>query len=180
MTTRTKAMDTRKLLMAALFTAGIVVCSQLMIPLPMVPINLALLAVYLCGAVLSPAYSALAVGAYLLLGLIGLPVFAGLQGGPGALFGKTGGYLLGYFLCVVLIGLLRERHLHTLGGRVLMFTLGLAVCYLFGTVWFMTVTGLSLAQSLAFCVWPFLPGDAVKIGLAAVLVPRLRRAMPTA
>lgn len=178
MSARSKAPDTRKLLMSALFTAVIAVCSQLMIPLPMVPINLALLAVYLCGAVLSPAYSALAVASYLALGLVGLPVFAGLQGGPMALFGKTGGFLLGYLFCVALIGLLRARTLHTLGGRCLVFSLGLFSCYVLGTVWFMIVTGLSLAQSLSFCVWPFLPGDAVKIGLAAVLVPRLRRAMP--
>ncbi len=178
MTTQTNAMDTRKLLMAALFTAAIAICSQLMIPLPMVPINLALLAVYLCGAVLPPAYSVLAVACYLALGLVGLPVFAGLQGGPGALFGKTGGYLLGYLLTAVLIGLLRARYLHTLQGRVMMFSLGLVACYVFGTAWFMAVTGIGLAQSLAYCVWPFLPGDAVKIGLAAVLAPRLRRAMP--
>lgn len=177
MNTQTRRPDTRSLMLSALFAAILAVCSQVIIPLPMVPINLALLAVYLCGALLSPAYSALAVGVYLLLGLAGLPVFAGLQGGPGTLFGKTGGYLLGYLLCVLLVGLLRRRCLPTLWGRCAMFAAGCLVCYAFGTAWFMRVTGIGFAKSLAYCVWPFLPGDAVKIGLAAFLTPRLTRAL---
>lgn len=170
--------STQGLMLSALFTAAIAVCSQLMIPLPMVPINLALLAVYLCGAVLPPLYSTLSVAAFLLLGMVGVPVFAGLKGGVGALFGMTGGYLLGYLLCVLIIGFLRNRLLPTLWGRVAMFSAGLAVCYALGTVWFMAVTGHSLSKSLALCVWPFLPGDAVKIALAAVLTPRLMQAVP--
>ena len=166
---------TLHLVMAALFAALTAVCSQIQIPLPMVPINLALLAVHLAGALLGAKWGALSMTAYALLGVVGAPVFAGFSSGPAVLFGKTGGYILGYILCALLVGLLSRRLGFTFPKLCLSMVIGVAVCYVFGTAWFMVISGLNLATSLSYCVLPFLPGDAVKILLAAFLALRLRK-----
>ncbi|MEA5059462.1 MAG: biotin transporter BioY [Clostridia bacterium] len=163
----------RPLLLCALFTALMVICSQLVIPLPMVPISMALLAVYLTGAILGPRLGAVSMGVYALLGLVGVPVFASFGAGPGILFGKTGGYVLGYILAAFLTGLLTRKRTDY-GTMCLAMALGTLACYAFGTAWFMAVTGLDLWTSLGYCVLPFIPGDAVKILMAAFLAKRLR------
>ena len=168
---------TRNLVLAALFAALTAVCSQIQIPLPMVPINLALFAVHLCGALLGAKWGALSMCAYALLGAVGVPVFSGFASGPAVLFGKTGGYILGYILCALLVGLLSRRLGFTFPKLCLSMVVGVAVCYLFGTIWFMAITGMNLVTSLTYCVIPFLPGDAVKILLAALLALRLQKPM---
>ena len=165
---------TRRLVLAALFAALTAVCSQLQIPLPMIPINLALFAVYLCGALLGARWGVLAMAAYALLGVIGAPVFVGFVSGPSALFGRTGGYILGYLFAAGLTGLLSRRWGFDFPRLCAAMAVGTAACYLFGTAWFMFLTKMSLAASLSACVLPFLPGDAVKIMLAALLALRLR------
>ena len=93
-------------LLCALFAALAAICSQIMVPLPFtpVPINLALLAVWVCGGVLGPKKGAIAMLVYILLGVIGVPVFAGLQGGIGVLAGPTGGFIIGYVPSVIVYG----------------------------------------------------------------------------
>lgn len=160
-----------------LFAALLAVTSQIAVPLPAgVPINLGLLAVFLAGFLLDRRGALLSVSLYLLLGAVGLPVFAGFRGGLGALFGKTGGYLLGYLATAAVVSVLRPWA-DSLPRRCLACALGLFACYLPGTAWFMLVTGLSLPLSLGYCVYPFLPGDAAKILLAAFAAPRLQTAL---
>ena len=166
---------TRNLVLAALLTALTAVCSQIQIPLPMVPINLALFAVHLAGALLGAKWGALSMTAYALLGVVGAPVFAGFSSGPAVLFGKTGGYILGYILCALLVGLISRRIGYTARGLVIAMVAGVAACYVFGTIWFMVITEMNLQMSLTYCVLPFLPGDAVKIALATLLALRLRK-----
>lgn len=166
---------TRQLVLAALFAALTAVCSQIQIPLPMIPINLALFSVHLCGALLGAKWGALSMAVYALLGAIGVPVFAGFGSGPAVLFGKTGGYILGYILCAAIVGVLSRRIGFSYLKLCLSMVIGVAVCYAFGTAWFMVVSGLNLVTSLGYCVLPFLPGDAVKILLAAFLALRLRK-----
>lgn len=165
----------RRLALAGLMAALCAICSQIQIPLPMIPLNLALLSVFLSGALLGPKTGALSMLTYALLGAAGIPVFAGFKAGPAALFGKTGGYILGYILCALLCGALPRRLGFTMKGLCLSMLCGLAACYTFGTVWFMLLTHLPLAASLSYCVLPFLPGDAIKIVLAAFLALRLRK-----
>jgi len=163
----------RSWLLCSLFAALMVVCSQLVIPLPMVPISLALLAVNLAGALLGAKLAAAAMTIYALLGLVGVPVFASFGAGPGVLFGKTGGYILGYIVSAFIIGLLEQKgqgYWHTCCSM----AIGTLGCYAFGTVWFMAITGLGLWTSLLYCVLPFMPGDAIKILSGAWLAQRLR------
>lgn len=166
---------TRCMALCALFAAMTGICSQLLIPLPMIPINLALFAVHLSGALLGPKWGPASMLVYAFLGVIGIPVFTGFQGGAAVLFGKTGGYIIGYVLDALLIGLLSGWAGRSFVRLCLIMALGVTVCYTFGTLWFMALTGNGLATSLTYCVLPFLPGDAVKIALAAGLTPVLRR-----
>ena len=168
--------DTRGMVMAALFAALLAVFSQVSIPMVPVPLNLGLLAVYLCALSLAPRRALISVGLFLLMGAAGLPVFAGFRGGPAALFGPTGGYLLGYVCAAGLISALQGRA-GSPAGRIAVLTLGLLACYIPGTLWLMLLTGRRAAEALPLAVWPFLPGDALKIIAAAIVGPRLREAL---
>ena len=96
----------QRTVMAGVFAALLVVLSQVSIPLPTgIPVTLQTFAVALCGCVLGPAVGSAAVGVYLALGAVGVPVFAGFSGGAGALVGMTGGYLWAFLPMAFLCGL---------------------------------------------------------------------------
>jgi biotin transport system substrate-specific component len=172
-----KKIDTRQLVFSALFTALIAVFSQVQLPIGPVPVSLATFGVMLCGLLLGWRWGALAVGAYILLGAAGVPVFAGFQGGAARLVGPTGGYIVSYLFYAILSGLNIPSFQERFHGRCILLLLGTAACYLSGTAWFMYSTGRTLSESLSLCVLPFLPGDAAKILLASLLAPRLRKAL---
>lgn len=161
----------------ALFAAFTAVMSQLSIPIQPIPINLATLSVYLAGAVLGAKYGTVSQAIYVLLGAVGLPVFAQLSGGIYVILGPTGGYIIGYIAAAWLIGSLCDRFGRRIPQLALFMTAGILFCYLLGTAWFMFVTKTGLFASLTMCVFPFLPGDAAKIAFAAMLSPRLNTAV---
>ncbi|WP_455715863.1 biotin transporter BioY [Anaerosporobacter sp.] len=171
-------MKTKVLTTSALFVALTAICSQIQIPLPMVPINLALFAVYLTGTLLGPQYGSLSILAYIILGGIGIPIFAGFRSGFGTITGPTGGYIVGYIFTAFIVGLITKEFGYTWLKLVIAMVLGLAVCYILGTIWFMYVTSNSLASAMTYCVIPFLPGDVVKIILATLLTIRLKKSLP--
>lgn len=170
-----RAKTTQRLTLSALLCALCAVLSQIQIPLPPVPLSLSLLGVHLCGALLGRRWAAAAIGCYVLLGAVGVPVYAGFAGGVSVLFGPTGGFLLGYILCAWTVGLLTRRFGFSGKSLMLAMTAGTLVCYVMGTVWFSFVSGASLAGSLSACVLPFIPGDALKILLAASLCRRMQK-----
>ena len=151
----------------------IALSAQVAIQLPFspVPITGQTMAVLLVGALLGSRRGALAVLAYIAEGLAGLPVFAGGAAGLTRLFGPTGGYLVGFVAAAFLVGWLAERGWDRRFGTTLAaMTLGNLAIYGVGAVWLAVfVGGVSRAWSLG--VVPFLPGDAIKIVLAAVLLP---------
>ena len=163
----------------ALFAALTAVCSQLAIPMPWgVPINLALFAVYMAGTMLGPIWGAASQLVYLLLAAVGVPVMAGMQGGPAVLLGKTGGYAIGYLLAALIAGAFAAKLPRKFGWLALGCVVGCAACYVLGTIWFMVLTGLDLPTSLTYCVIPYLPGDVIKIALASLLTIQLDKRMP--
>ncbi len=168
---------TKMITICALFTAFTAICSQIQIPLPMVPINLALFAVHLAAILLGGKYGSLSILTYILLGLVGVPVFAGFTGGVGVLFGKTGGYIIGYLLDVLVISLILQGKTASFPKLCLAMAGGTLACYAFGTIWFMLLTKMNLWTSLVYCVFPFLPGDAVKIILCGIAAPKLQKAL---
>lgn len=168
---------TRRLVLAALFVSLTAVFAQIQLPLPGVPVSLSLLSVLLCGALLGARWGALSMAAYVLLGVIGVPVYAGFLSGPGSLFGPTGGFIAGYILCAWIVGKLCAALGFSRKALGLSMTAGVLACYMSGSLWFMLVTHTEPAAVLSTCVLPFLPGDAFKIALAAQLVRRMRSAV---
>lgn len=172
-------MKTKNIVTGALLVALTAICSQIQIPIPMVPINLALFSVYLAATLLGPKDGTITMVAYVLLGAVGAPVFSGLSGGFGVIAGPTGGYIVGYIATALIVGLVVRKFGYKPLTLIIGMLAGLLSCYLIGTIWFMHVTGYTLAVSLTYCVIPFLPGDAVKIFLATTVTVRLRSSIPT-
>ncbi|MDR1463927.1 MAG: biotin transporter BioY [Oscillospiraceae bacterium] len=159
--------------LCALFAALTAVLSQLAFNIGPVPVNLALVSVFLSVGLLGWKWGSLSQLLFLAMGALGLPVFANFKGGPDAFFGPTGGFLCGYLLCALAAGLLLDRFGRKIRVAVPAFLLGLLLCYLLGILWFMYTKQLPLGVSLGYCVFPFLPGDAGKIALCAFLTNRL-------
>ncbi len=167
------------LVLCALFAALTAVCSQIALPMPWgVPINLAIFAVCLSGSLLGPVRGMASMAVYVALAAVGVPVLAGFQGGPAAIFGKTGGYAVGYILAALLTGLLARRFGRRFWPLCAAMAIGCAACYALGTLWFVVLTQSPLPVALGLCVLPYLPADAVKIALAALLTLQLRRRLP--
>ena len=173
-------LKTKEMTLVAVMAALICIAGPLTVPLGPIPLTLANFAVYLTAAVLGARLGPIAVGIYLLLGLVGLPVFSGFTGGLQKLLGPTGGYLLGDLPCAFIAGL-GVAPGETAPARrwrlPVCMLLGAAVLYFLGTCWFMIQSGSSLAVSMGLCVTPFLPMDAVKIAAACLLAWPLRRAI---
>lgn len=169
------------LTLTALFAAVLAVGSWISIPLPFtpIPINLGTLAVILTGALLGWKYGTLSVLIYILLGAVGVPVFAGFTGGIGHIAGPTGGYIIGYITSALICGIIMQLFYEDRKWWVIAVAalLGTASCYILGTIWFMILTNNTLAASLSMCVIPFLPGDAFKIIVAVITVPLLKKAL---
>src|SRR5215211_310709 len=162
-------MMTRTALMAAV-TA---VAAQIAIPLPFspVPFTLQVLAVILSGLLLGPRYGALAQVVYVLLGAVGLPVFAQFSGGLGVVLGPTGGYILSYPLAAALAGLAAANatRRRALWASFIWGCAGLAIIYALGATWLAVITQLPFAAALAQGVLPFVPFDLIKVALAALV-----------
>ncbi len=163
-----------RLCTVAMFAAVMCLLSPWAIPLGHVPITLGTLAVFLTAGTLGPVRGTCAVLVYLAIGAVGLPVFSGMKGGAGVLFGYTGGFLWGYLPAAAVIGF--SRRLHKIWSFPPLCVLGTLLCYLCGTFWYMHLAGVSFAAALGVCVVPFLAFDASKIVLATLLLPALWRA----
>jgi len=180
----------RHLLMVVIGTLLIIIGARISFYVPPnfdVPVSLQTFGVLFGSALLGFRRALIAVGLYVLLGVAGLPVFAYSQQtqqyGSGlhtivefsqgtVVLGVTGGYIVGFFLAAGLIGRLAElgwdRHI---GGSVGAMLLGNAVIYLVGVPWLMAARGYDLLTGLQYGLWPFLVGDALKLALAAGLLP---------
>lgn len=173
-------MKIRQITYVGIFAAITAVCSQIAFPLPFtsVPVTLSLLAVFLCGAVLSPWEAFASQLVYLLIGAIGVPVYAQLTSGPAILFGMTGGYLFAYAMMSPLIAFSAKKFKsHLFPALICGMVLSLIVCYTVGTVWFVLVTQSTFIAALSACVVPFIIPDLAKIALAAVLGVAIRKAL---
>lgn len=158
----------------ALMCVLIILSGWVVIP-SVIPFTLQTLGIFLAIGLLGTKGGTLAVLIYLLLGTVGLPVFAGMKGGMGVLMGPTGGYLVGFLLTAILAGLIIgdcQKPLRMALG----FAAGLLLCYAFGTVWFLYgyTKGTGLWGALVTCVFPYLLPDAVKICAAVFLIRKVQ------
>ncbi len=170
-------MSTRKITLTALLTALICILAPMSIPIGPVPVSLTVFAVFLAAGLLGGRGAALAYLVYLLLGLVGLPVFSGYTGGPQKLFGPTGGYLIGMLPMALLAGFFIRKFQDNLLIRIAGVLLSLACCYAFGTAWLAFSAHMGLKEALWAGVIPFIPLDLLKIAAAGVItravLPRL-------
>lgn len=180
---------TQDLVLCALCAAVTCILAPLSVPLAgEVPVSLATFAVLLSGILLGAKTGGLSQVIYVLLGSVGVPVFAGWTGGLGITIGVTGGYIIGYIPMAFVAGFLYHLYGRNASGirkYAVMFVsmfLATAVLYILGTAWFMIQTHMTLTASLAACVIPFLPGDLIKIIAVMLVAPpveaALKRAVP--
>ncbi|MDR1156959.1 MAG: biotin transporter BioY [Oscillospiraceae bacterium] len=174
-----KGIRARDLVFCALFAALSAVLSPLTIPIGPVPVGLAHVSIFLAAGLLGAKYGAVSQVVFVLLGVMGVPVFSGFRGGLGVLAGPTGGFIVGYILCAFLVGLWLDRRGRSLRVLVPAMVCGQLVTYLPGLLWYMYLTQTGLGAALLVCVLPFFVGDAAKIALSAILIrklwPRLHR-----
>lgn len=176
--------------------ALIAVGAFITVPFGPVPFTLQTLMVGIVLCLLPPQHSVYAIGGYLALGIVGLPIFSGFRGGIGVLAGPTGGFLVGFLVAMVIIALLRSQVTSRLlaskgsdkkatrnypwvvpaldAASLLLFSL---ISYSFGCGWFMVLTGATLEAALAACLVPFIIPDIVKAVAAFVCVQSMRAAL---
>lgn len=166
----------KKMVLSGLMAALTAIGAFIYLPLPIspVPVTMQLFFAFLAGGLLGKKYGAISQIIYLLLGMVGLPVFAGGTGGIGILFGPTAGFLFAFPPVAYLAGL----GANTLRKRYLYLTLGVIIMYIMGITGLMLITEITFNQALLTGALPFIPGDIVKISLAGYLINRIPASHP--
>lgn len=170
---------TSNLVYSAFFVALMTVFSFIAIPVPFSPspITLSPLAVMLGGCLLKPKQAFSCMMTYLLMGAIGLPVFAGMVGGVGILMGPRGGYYMGFLVGIIFLSVFRNKFdtfAKLIAGNIFG---GVFIVYFFGVTWLAYILNITLKEALFVGAVPFLLGDMLKVFLASWLVIKLRKHM---
>lgn len=175
-TKNTTENTTRRMVTIALITAITCILAPLSVPIPIspVPITLTNLVLFISVFVMEWKDALLSYVIYLLIGLAGLPVFSGFSGGLAKIAGPTGGYLIGFVFLILIAGIIIHKAPRQKLPAVIGMTLGMAVTYLFGTVWLAVQMELSFTAALSAGVLPYLPGDIIKIIIASIAGPILQ------
>ena len=175
-----RAFSVRRMAYIAVMTVVLCICAWITVPFT-VPFTMQTFGVLAALLLLGGRDGTAAIGLYLLLGLVGLPVFSGFSGGVGRLIGPTGGYLVGFLftgLAHMLTGPGIEKRRYP--ARIALLFAEYILCYIFGTLWFMVVYGRSgrpigFLAALSLCVLPYVLPDLVKIILAELIARRVRK-----
>lgn len=157
----------------ALLAALLCLSSYISIQLPFsaVPITAQTLIVNLIALLLKPRKAGITVGIWILLGLVGLPVFSGGKGGFGVLAGPTGGYIIGYLVAVMIIALIRRNKNKAIRNMISTVVVGIPVVYAIGVPWFKVIAGLDWKTAVVTGLLPFIVGDIVK-AVASVYIAK--------
>ncbi len=175
--------NVKNITQTAIFVAVLCVISPLSIILPVspVPVSLATFAVYLFSVILGMRKSFMGLIVYILIGIVGLPVFSNGGSGMGVVLGPTGGYLIGYFFCSLGSSLgyalgkkFSESIILKIAVPMAGMVMGTLFCYILGTVWLSYLNKLTFKAALAAGVIPFIPGDTAKIIIACIVAVPLR------
>jgi biotin transport system substrate-specific component len=172
---KNQRIKTYELTAMAMMTALMCILAPLSVPLPGgVPISLTNMVIYLTVYLLGGKRGTVCYCVYLLIGLVGVPVFSGFTSGPAKLIGPTGGYLIGFIFMAMICGAFCAIGKHDILVYIVGMVAGLGIAYAFGTLWFMYAYNMGLMETLAVCVFPFLIGDALKIAAVTVAAPLIR------
>lgn len=177
-----KRSRTRSLSFCAMATVLIVICSFITIPF-VIPITLQTFAIAFILLLLGGKRGLISILLYLLLGACGLPVFHGLTGGLGILFGNTGGYLFGFIAMGLIYMIFTFGDKVSLGRKTAGLIAGLFSCYFIGTLWFVVFyidvpIQTAITEVLLTCVIPFVLPDILKIGFAVFISGIVKKAFP--
>lgn len=170
-----KKFNTYQIVFIGIMAAVICILGPLSIPIGIVPISLTNFAIYFVLYILGMKKGTISYFIYLLIGLVGVPVFSGFSGGPSKLLGPTGGYIIGFIFMALIAGFFIDRFNSKKYLCIIGMILGTAVCYLFGTVWLAFQANMSISAALAVGVIPFIPADLIKILIAAFLAPQISK-----
>lgn len=175
--TRTLKLTTSTMVTIALVTAITCILAPLSIPIPMspVPITLTNLVLLISIYILGTRNATISLLLYLLLGLVGLPVFSGFSGGVGKLAGPTGGYLIGFVFMVIIAGIFVEKFPGSMISHAVGMILATIVTYAFGTLWLSIQMGITFVAALSIGVLPYIVGDTIKIVVALIVGPLLKK-----
>ena len=176
----TKTTDNvRRMVLCAMFTALVAVCSQIAVPMPWgVPINLALFAVYMAGTMLGPVWGTASQVVFIALAAIGVPVLANFSGGIDKFVGPTGGFLISFPIMAYIIGLGVEHRDAFKGAFPVAVVVGTVVNYIVGVILFVIVAHSTVSVAVSACVLPFIPTAIIKAVLACVLGLNIRKRIP--
>ncbi len=169
----------KRLAVTAIMAAAACVLGPISVPLPfsLVPISACTLVFYLFSYLLRARDCVAACIVYMLLGIVGLPVFSGFRSGIAVFAGPTGGYLVGYLFLCILCPLAINRYPERRLLHAAAMTVSTVLLYALGTIWYSLYAQIGFGAALTAAVLPFLPGDAVKILIALFIGPILRRAV---
>ncbi|MDY4592001.1 MAG: biotin transporter BioY [Eubacteriales bacterium] len=165
----TTTMTTKNIASIGLMTAVLCLLGPISLPIGLVPITLGTLGIYLTAYLLGWKKGVLCTIIYLLLGMVGVPVFSNFGAGLAKLVGPTGGYLIGYIPMSFIIGFFADKFRNNKPMQLLGMILATIVLYAIGTAWLSVAAKLTFAKALAAGVTPFIVGDAIKIVMAMIL-----------
>ena len=173
---------TKEMIIISLMTAILCILGPITLPIPVspVPISLVTFMIYLSVYIVGMRYATISCLLYLLIGFVGLPVFSGFIGGVGRMFGPTGGYIIGYVFMSVISGFFIDRWITKRVLHIVGMMLGTIICYLFGTIWLSIQAGMSFYAALGAGVVPFLIGDSIKIIMAVIIGPLMKKRLKKA
>lgn len=172
---------TKNMVQISLFAVIMAICAWISIP-TVIPFTLQTFAVFLAVGVLGGKKGTAAICVYLLLGIIGIPVFSGGRAGIGVILGTSGGYMIGWIFSGLVMWVMEIFIGRKTWAMALSMLLGLIVCYIMGTLWFMVVYAKEMGQigfwtAIGWCVIPFVIPDLIKIAAALVVSKRLVNAV---
>ena len=176
----TKKINIHHLTLIGVMAAVTCILGPLSLPIGIVPISLTNLAIYFSVYVLGQKRGTLSYIVYLLIGLIGLPVFSGFSGGFTKLFGPTGGYLIGFIFMAFISGIFIEKFSNKIYMCFLGMILGTIVAYILGTAWLAYQANLTFNATLSIGVLPFIPGDIAKMVIASLIGPQIKKRLISA
>ncbi|WP_026887435.1 biotin transporter BioY [Clostridium beijerinckii] len=170
----------RQLTIIGIMSAFLCISGPFSIPIGIVPISLTNLAIYLTIYIIGKKEGTISYLIYLLIGVVGLPVFAGFSGGFTKLAGPTGGYLIGFAFMAFISGIFIDKFPNKIFMCFLGMLIGTIVTYTLGTIWLAYVVHLPFNKALTIGVLPFIPGDLAKMIIASLAGPQIRKRIKSA
>lgn len=170
-------LSTKNIILVGLMSAILCILAPISIPLIFtpIPITLGTFLIFIIAYILEPCLAGLSVFIYLLLGAVGLPVFSGYSGGIGKLLGPTGGFLIGFLAIAFISSYFIHKFPNNKVYHIISMVVSLAICLLFGSIWFTIQQKIDFIKALQLAVFPFLLGDGLKIILAFIVGPQIQK-----